>query len=100
MSDMKKVLSYLGLAQRAGMLVSGEFMVERALKDGDAKVVIIGMDASENTTKKFINACDFRSVPYRVCSSKEELGHAIGKEIRVVCAVIDNGFAQAILKCF
>ena len=47
-----KALSMLGLAARAGRIVSGEFTVEKEVKSGRAYLVLIAEDASENTRKK------------------------------------------------
>lgn len=93
-----KVLGMIGLAQKAGKVVSGEFMTEGAIKDGSAKLVIIASDVSENTRKKFSNSCSYYHVPYREYSDKETLGHAMGKEFRASLAVTDEGLAQAIWK--
>ena len=48
-----KVLAYLGLATRAGKSVSGEFSVEKSVRQHRAKLVIVSEDASENSKKKF-----------------------------------------------
>lgn len=93
-----KILSMIGLAKKAGRLVSGEFMTEGAIKDGSAQLVIIASDVSENTRKKFTNSCSYYHVPIREYSDKETLGHGIGKEFRASLAVTDKGLAQAILK--
>ena len=58
-----KVLSYIGLATKAGKLVSGEFMTEKAVKEGRANLVIVAQDASDNTKKMFTNMCSFYNVP-------------------------------------
>ena len=50
-----KVLTYLGLATRAGKTVSGEFSVEKSLKQRKARLVVVSEEASENTKKKFRN---------------------------------------------
>lgn len=92
------VLQMIGLAQRAGKVVSGEFMTENAIKDGSAALVIIASDVSDNTRKKFTNSCSYYEVPLREYSDKESLGHGIGKEFRASLAVTDEGLAQAILK--
>lgn len=92
-----KVLSLLGIAMRGGNAVSGEFSTESAVKDGTAELVIIAEDASGNTRKKFTDKCLFYEVPCRIYGSKEELGHAIGKEERSSLAVTDQGLANAIL---
>lgn len=95
---MDKVLSLIGLAQRARKLVSGEYMTEAAVKDGTAELVIIASDVSENTRKKFTDKCSYYGVPVMEYSDKETLGHAMGKEFRASLAVTDKGFAQAILE--
>ena len=94
----KKILSMLGLASRAGKIASGEFQTETAVKSGTACLVIVAEDASNNTKKLFQDKCSFYKVPVYVLGSKEELGHAIGKEFRASLAVLDQGFADAVMK--
>ena len=48
-----KVISLLGLAERAGKIASGEFAAEKAVKIGKARLIIVAEDASDNTKKKF-----------------------------------------------
>ena len=48
-----KVISLLGLAERAGKIASGEFAAEKAVKTGKARLIIVAEDASDNTKKKF-----------------------------------------------
>lgn len=48
-----KILSYLGFATRARKAVSGEFSVEKSIKQRKAKLVIVSEEASQNTRKKF-----------------------------------------------
>ena len=45
----------IGLATKAGKTVTGEFMSEKAVKEGKACLVIVASDASDNTKKKFNN---------------------------------------------
>lgn len=98
--DCKAILSLIGLATRARMLVSGEFATEKAIKSQEACLVILSGDASHNTSKKFKNSCAFYEVPILTISTKEELGFAIGKSPRSSLAVLDEGFAKAIMKKF
>ena len=93
-----KVLSMLGIAAKSGNIKSGEFSTESALKDGQAKLVIVAEDASDNKKKKFKNMCEYRHVPYAVYAPKEILGHCIGKEFRASVAVTDEGIAKTIRK--
>lgn len=48
-----RVRSLLSLAMKAGKLVSGEFLTEKAVKTGKATLVIAAEDASDNTKKMF-----------------------------------------------
>ena len=50
-----RILSSLGLAQKAGCIASGEYAVEKAVKGGLASLVIVAEDASDNTKKKMKN---------------------------------------------
>ncbi|HHW67398.1 MAG: hypothetical protein PWP07_417 [Epulopiscium sp.] len=86
------VLFMLGLCQKAGKLLSGEFQCEQAIKNGSAKMVIIAEDASKNTKKLFKDKCNYRNIPLYELGSKEQLGHAIGKDQRASLAIIDENF--------
>ena len=92
------VLRMIGLAAKAGKVVSGEFMTENAVKSKEAYLVIIAQDVSNNTRKKFGNMCSYYKVEMREYADKDALGHTIGKEFRASLAVIDKGLAQAVLK--
>ncbi len=88
-----KIYGFLGLAAKAGKVVSGEETCERAIKSGKAKIVIVAEDASQNTKKKFGDACSYRSLEIRYFGQKELIGRYTGKEIRSVVAILDQGFA-------
>lgn len=91
-----KLLSLLSLAQKAGLLTSGEEMCERSLRSNDAKLVIVCEDASENTKSKFNKKTFFYKTPFYIILTKEELNKAIGKQNRATIVVTDNGFAKSI----
>ena len=96
--SQNRVLSMIGLAQKAGKTASGEFSTEKAVKAGCAALVIVSTESSDNTKKKFRNMCTYYEVPLYILSDKEALGHAMGKEFRASLAVQDANFAQAIMK--
>lgn len=91
-----KVLQMLGLAARGRKVLSGEFSTEKAVKTGNAGLVITAVDASDNTKKLFCNMCAFYEVPFYEYGTKEELGHCIGKQYRASLAVTDTGLAKAV----
>ena len=86
MVQIRKVLGSLGLAMKAGDVVSGEFMTEKSIREGIARLVIVA------------DSCHFYHVPYVEFGDKEMLGKAIGKEFRASVAVTNSGFAKAIGK--
>lgn len=93
-----KILSLIGLAMKAGKVVSGEFSTEKAVKSGHACLVFISEEASDNTRKKFQNMCTYYEVPIYFYGTKIDLGIAIGKEFRASLAVTDQGLSTAIEK--
>ncbi len=95
---MNKILSLLGLANRARAVVSGEYSAESAVKSGKAKLCIVAVDASDNTKKLFHDKCSFYGVPIIEAGTKEELGKALGKEYRASAAVTDPSFAEGLIK--
>lgn len=93
-----RILSSLGLAQKAGCIASGEYAVEKAVKGGLASLVIVAEDASDNTKEKMKNMTAFYETPLYVYGSKDDLGHCIGKEYRSMVAVLQPGFAKSVMK--
>ena len=93
-----RALNMLGLAARARKLVSGEFSTEKAVKTGKAVLVLVAEDASENTKKLFTDKCAFYEVPVQSYGTKEDLGRALGKDLRSSVGVCDAGLAEAIIK--
>lgn len=98
MENRKKILNLIGLATKARKIASGEFMTEKSVKSGNAFLVIVSEEASANTRKMFTNMCTYYKVPIYFFAEKAELGHAMGKEMRASLAVVDSGFAEAIVK--
>lgn len=98
MIQSNKVLGTLGLAMKAGDVVSGEFLTEKAIRDSSAHLVIVAEDASANTKKKFSNSCHYYRIPYVEFGDKDMLGNAIGKQFRATLAVTDAGFAKSLGK--
>lgn len=93
---MNKMYSYLGLAQRAGQVVSGEQAVLGGVMRGKVVLVLIATDASANTHSKFRSLAQNHNVKYYVYGKKDVLGHAIGKSPRAVLGVTDSNFANVI----
>lgn len=93
-----KIFSLLGLAAKGRNVVSGEFQTENAVKDGSAMLVIVALDASANTKKLFTNKCATKQIPVYEYGTKENLGRAIGRDLRSSLAIRNAGLAEAIIK--
>ncbi|SCY12487.1 L7Ae/L30e/S12e/Gadd45 family ribosomal protein [Alkaliphilus peptidifermentans] len=93
-----KIKSILGFAMKAGAISSGEVGSMSQVKKKSAYLVILAVDASQNTKKLFGDKTTFRNIPLRIIGSKEELGKAIGKLPRAVVAVLDKGFAAKLIQ--
>lgn len=98
MSKPDRVISMISIAAKGRNLVSGEFAVEKAVKCGEAYLVVVAEDASDNTKKQFRNMCEFYEVPMVVYGNKDTLGHFIGTQMRANIAITDEGIANSILK--
>lgn len=94
----EKTLRMIGLAMKAGRIESGEFCTEKAVKQRRAFLVIVASDASDNTKKMFRNMCSYYRVPCRIFSTKEKLGHAIGRQFRASLACTEEHFANALIQ--
>lgn len=97
MAPNKDWQSLLGLAYRAGKVVSGEALVLKAIRNGQAYIVLVSEDASANAMKQWQNKCQYYSVPLRVVSDRYQLGSTIGKDGRVAVAVNEQGFSKKLL---
>ena len=98
MNKTDKVLSMIGLCTKAGKIKSGEFAVEKCIKEGKAQLVVVAADASEATKDGYRDSCEYYKVPIRIYGTKEELGIACGKEFRTAIAITDTGMAETVIK--
>ena len=73
-------------------------MTEASIHKGKARLVVISQDASENTKRKFENACKYYEVPICFLSDRDTLGSLVGKGPRTALSIEDDGFAKAFAK--
>lgn len=98
MQNKQSFLNLLGLAHRAGKLITGESAVSTSLTKKQVYLVLIANDASIRTKDKFSRKSFFYNVQIIDDLSCEELSKSIGKPMRKIIAVADYGFAQALIK--
>ncbi len=93
--NRQKALNLLGMAMRAGKLVSGEELTVKAIQSKKVKLVLLASDAGKNTSKKVNNKTSFYQIPCLDTFNSEELSRAIGKP-RMVIGLTDSGFAKKV----
>lgn len=86
--------SVLGFAQAAGKLASGEAACERAVRRGQARLVLVAADAGRTTAKRLARLAGEHGVDWVRWGNKAALGAWIGQRPRAVIAVCDAHFAR------
>lgn len=92
---MRKTLGLIGLAARAGRVVTGQEGVESAIKKKKAFVALVDANASGRTKKDIRDACRFAQAEMLELPA-DALGAAIGKPGRMCAAVTDGSLAKRI----
>lgn len=87
----------IGLAMKAGRIQSGDFAVERLVRSGQARLVLLDAGVSENTREKYCAICKTHCVELLYV---DELGRWIGKPGRMIAAVTDVNFQNMIKRAF
>ena len=97
---MDNVLGMIGLAKRAGKVVTGAEICEAAVKKGKSHLIIIAEDISENGKKAICDCCKFYKVGFIEYGKKSDLGRFTGSDERAVVSINDRGFAKTMLDKF
>ena len=97
MTPEDKMLNLLGLALRAGKLITGEEMTIKSIQKNEAVFVLCATDCSTNTKEKLENKCRYYEVPFLVHFTSEQISQAIVKS-RSICALTDRGFAKSFMR--
>lgn len=91
---MDKIQSNLGLAKRAGKVISGTEMVIEGLRNNTIYYVFLASDTQKNTTKKIIDKSTYYNVEVNQNYTCDFLSQAIGKKNVHVIGIMDRGFAK------
>lgn len=94
---MSTPLGYIGIAKKAGKLVSGTDMVCDALRRGGKYPVYAANDISDGTRKKLSDKCGYYGAELIMLDiGSVDLAHGIGKTGAVAAVYInDEGLARA-----
>ncbi|MBO4635977.1 MAG: ribosomal L7Ae/L30e/S12e/Gadd45 family protein [Clostridiales bacterium] len=98
MNEKEKILKFIGLAVRAGKIVSGFDQTVSEIRKGRVELLILSKDISRNTLGKLLDIGDLPDA-YSF-STAEELGRATGKRDRAIIGITDSGFAGKLRSMF
>lgn len=91
-------LRLLGLARRAGAVAPGTEAVRRALRDGEALLILMAEDASSVQMKKIRTMQDDGSIPRVTLGDRATLGAALGVAELSVVAVTQASLANRLIE--
>ena len=86
----------LGLAARAGMVISGTGRVREAVRDGRVRLVLLASDASRNSRDKLEPLLRAVGLPHGVIAGRAALGAAVGKAPLSAVGITDAKMARRI----
>ena len=87
----------LGLARRAGRVAPGTEAVRRAIREGEARLILIAKDASSVQLEKIRTTLHDRSIPRVVLGDRNMLGAAVGLAALSAVAVTNRSLADQLV---
>ena len=94
MADERRILELLGLAARAGSVVSGTGAVRAAVREKKLRRVLLAADAAPGQRGKLVPLLEAVGIPYDVRFDRVELGAAIGRAPVSAVGIEGDGFAR------
>ena len=93
----EKIYGLLGLAMRAGQVISGQEVCINGVRKKELKLVLLDESVAENSFKKISETCErYRCPLYLIPTGK--IGKAIGKENRTVVGLQPGTLLDKICK--
>ena len=96
-SRRSSVLRLLGLARRAGAVAPGTDAVRRAIRQGEAQLILMAGDASGVQLDKIRTTLHDRAIPQAVLGDRDTLGAAVGLAPLSAVAVTSETLADELL---
>ena len=97
-SRTTSALRLLGLARRAGAVAPGTDAVRRAIREGEAQLVLIAEDASSTQVDKVRTTMHDRTIPQVILGDRNTLGAALGLGPLTAVAVTSESLAQQLAR--
>lgn len=89
-----RALGLLGMAARAGAIVTGTDRVRTAVRGGGLKLVLLATDASDNSREKLLPLLVARGVSHVIRYDRNELGAAVGRGPLSAVGLVDHALAD------
>ena len=97
----KKFLNILGFCAKTGNCIFGEGACLSAVRSKKAEMLLLDNSASENTHKRFFNACNNKSVLLVEFDAKEfDVAKSAGRPECKIIAIKDKAFAKQLISIY
>jgi predicted RNA-binding protein YlxR (DUF448 family) len=95
----ERIIGYIGLANRAGKVISGGSMVTDALRSKvKPGLVLVALDVSEAIGEKIVTLAGVHGIACEKVMTKVEFGAILGKAPRSAVAVKSSGFVRQLVQ--
>lgn len=92
--ETQAIYRMIGLARRAGRVIGGNDAVDKAIRQRQARLIIVASDAAGRTCRQIEQTANRDRVAIAVFGDKQQLGHWTGSVNRAVLAIVDTHFAS------
>lgn len=86
--------SYLSMAQKAGLAISGAVPLRRALVQGHIAYLVLAEDIAAARAQEYHTWCQQHNIPWLTLFSKAELGRLLGKSSRSAVGLTQMRFGE------
>lgn len=86
--------SYLSMAQKAGMAISGSVPLHRALAQRRIAYIVLSEDIAATRAQEYYTWCQQQDIPWLTLFSKVELGRLLGKSSRSAVGLTQMQFGE------
>lgn len=92
-----RILNLLGMARKAGAVVSGSNTVLQELNKPTSELLIVAVDAADGTAEKILNKAMRNEILSVRLFDKQTLGSAVGRDERSHLVLTNKQFARNII---
>jgi predicted RNA-binding protein YlxR (DUF448 family)/ribosomal protein L7Ae-like RNA K-turn-binding protein len=94
----ERIAGYLGLANKAGKVVSGTDSIEQQFARQKPGLMLVAVNAADDTASRLEHLADRSGVEHFRIFEKEQMGALLGKGVRTAVLIQPSGFSESISK--